>query len=209
MSRATIEPPLSRLEEVLDRVGTHAEALEDDRDARRVDLDLLGGDAPDGRAERDLLPDRLRVAAGRVGMHDRPVVDGGERVAGQRLARAARQQLTAEDLVQRVDGVRHRVGAELEGRDERDRVRAGLLDDDAPLDERLGDLPARERVAREPDGRLRARSTTQFDPLEPWTENIVRSAPCASAAKRSASSKTPVWSTSVPKKPAEIETSEA
>src|SRR3954469_12360206 len=37
------------------------------------------------------------------------------------------------------------------------------------------------------------RSTTQFEPLEPWTENIVRSAPCAAAAKRSASPNTPVW----------------
>jgi len=54
-----------------------------------------------------------------------------------------------------------------------------------------------------------ARRTIQFDPLDPCTENIVRSAPCASAAKRSASSKIPVWSTSVPKKPAEIDTSEA
>ena len=52
------------------------------------------------------------------------------------------------------------------------------------------------------------RRTTQFEPLDPWTENIVRSAPCTSAAKRSASPKTPVWSTRVPKKPAEIETSE-
>ena len=43
----------------------------------------------------------------------------------------------------------------------------------------------------------------------PCTENIVRSAPCAAAAKRSASAKIPVWSTSVPKKPAEIDTSEA
>ncbi len=54
-----------------------------------------------------------------------------------------------------------------------------------------------------------ARSTIQFEPLDPCTENIVRSAPCASAAKRSASSKIPVWSTSVPKNPAEIDTSEA
>ncbi len=54
-----------------------------------------------------------------------------------------------------------------------------------------------------------ARSTIQFEPLEPCTENIVRSAPWAAAAKRSASSKMPVWSTSVPKKPAEIEMSEA
>ncbi len=53
------------------------------------------------------------------------------------------------------------------------------------------------------------RSTTKFEPVEPWTENIVRSAPCAAAANRSASPNTPVWSTSVPKKPAEIETSEA
>ena len=53
------------------------------------------------------------------------------------------------------------------------------------------------------------RSTIQFEPDEPWTENIVRSAPWAAAAKRSASPKTPVWSTSVPKKPAEIEMSEA
>ena len=53
------------------------------------------------------------------------------------------------------------------------------------------------------------RSTIQFEPLVPCTENIVRSAPCACAAKRSASPKTPVWSTSVPKKPAEIDTSEA
>ncbi len=53
------------------------------------------------------------------------------------------------------------------------------------------------------------RSTIQFEPDEPWTENIVRSAPCAAAAKRSASPKTPVWSTSVPKKPAEIDTSDA
>jgi hypothetical protein len=54
-----------------------------------------------------------------------------------------------------------------------------------------------------------ARSTIQFEPLEPWTENIVRSAPWTAAAKRSASPKIPVWSTSVPKKPAEIEMSEA
>ena len=53
------------------------------------------------------------------------------------------------------------------------------------------------------------RSTMKFEPVEPWTENIVRSAPWAAAAKRSASPNTPVWSTSVPKKPAEIETSEA
>ena len=53
------------------------------------------------------------------------------------------------------------------------------------------------------------RSTTKFEPDEPWTENIVRSAPCAAAAKRSASAEHTVWSTSVPKKPAEIETSEA
>ena len=53
------------------------------------------------------------------------------------------------------------------------------------------------------------RSTIQFEPLEPCTENIVRSAPCARAANCSASAKTPVWSTSVPKNPAEIETSEA
>ena len=33
------------------------------------------------------------------------------------------------------------------------------------------------------------RSTIQFEPLEPWTENIVRSAPWAAAAKRSASAK--------------------
>jgi hypothetical protein len=33
--------------------------------------------------------------------------------------------------------------------------------------------------------------------------------PCAAAANASASAKIPVWSTSVPKKPAEIETSEA
>ena len=53
------------------------------------------------------------------------------------------------------------------------------------------------------------RSTTKFEPLEPWTENIVRSAPCAWAANASASAKTPVWSTSVPKNPALIDTSEA
>ena len=53
------------------------------------------------------------------------------------------------------------------------------------------------------------RRTIQLDPLVPWTENIVRSAPCALAAKRSASANTPVWSTSVPKKPAEIDTSDA
>jgi hypothetical protein len=43
-------------------------------------------------------------------------------------------------------------------------------------------------------GRSRAsmRSTIQFEPDEPWTENIVRSAPCAAAAKRSASPNTPV-----------------
>ena len=57
--------------------------------------------------------------------------------------------------------------------------------------------------------RASARSTIQFEPLDPWTENIVRSAPWASAAKRSASPKIPSWSTSVPKNPAEIETSEA
>jgi hypothetical protein len=53
------------------------------------------------------------------------------------------------------------------------------------------------------------RSTIQFEPLEPCTENIVRSAPWARAANASASAKMPVWSTSVPKNPAEIETSEA
>ena len=53
------------------------------------------------------------------------------------------------------------------------------------------------------------RSTMKLEPLEPWTENIVRSAFWACAAKRSASANTPVWSTSVPKKPAEMETSEA
>ena len=52
------------------------------------------------------------------------------------------------------------------------------------------------------------RSTTKFDPEEPWTENIERSAPWAVAANSSASPNTPVWSTSVPKKPAEIDTSE-
>ena len=57
--------------------------------------------------------------------------------------------------------------------------------------------------------RASVRRTIQFEPLEPWTENIVRSAPCAAAANASASAKIPVWSTSVPKKPAEIDTSEA
>jgi hypothetical protein len=31
--------------------------------------------------------------------------------------------------------------------------------------------------------RASVRSTIQFEPLEPWTENMVRSAPCAAAAK--------------------------
>ena len=43
VSRATIAPPLSRAShEVLDRVGADAEALEDQRDAGRIDLDDLG-----------------------------------------------------------------------------------------------------------------------------------------------------------------------
>jgi hypothetical protein len=53
------------------------------------------------------------------------------------------------------------------------------------------------------------RSTMKFEPVDPCTENIVRSAPCAPAAKRSASPNTPVWSTRVPKNPAEMDTSEA
>ena len=57
--------------------------------------------------------------------------------------------------------------------------------------------------------RASVRRTIQFDPLEPWTENIVRSAPWAAAANASASAKIPVWSTRVPKKPAEIDTSDA
>ena len=40
--------------------------------------------------------------------------------------------------------------------------------------------------------RASIRSTIQFEPLVPWTENIVRSAPCAAAANCSASANTPV-----------------
>src|SRR3954468_1497785 len=49
-----------------------------------------------------------------------------------------------------------------------------------------------------------ARRTIQFEPLEPWTENIVRSAPWAAAANRSASPNPPDGSTSVPHKPAGV-----
>ena len=53
VSRATIEPPLSRAShEVLDGVGADAEALEDHRDAGRIDLDLLGRDLADRLAQR-------------------------------------------------------------------------------------------------------------------------------------------------------------
>ena len=48
VSRATIEPPLSRAShEVRDGVGADAEALEDQRDAGRIDLDRLGGHLAD------------------------------------------------------------------------------------------------------------------------------------------------------------------
>ena len=65
------------------------------------------------------------------------------------------------------------------------------------------------RISASERSRASDRRTIQFDPLEPWTENMVRSAPCAAAANCSASAKMPVWSTSVPKNPAEIDTSEA
>ena len=54
------------------------------------------------------------------------------------------------------------------------------------------------------------RSTIQFEPLEPCTENIVRSAPWACGGELlGLARRRPVWSTSVPKNPAEIDTSEA
>ena len=91
VSRATIEPPLSRASSRYSTASARdAEALEDHRDPGRIDLDDLGRDLPDRLAQRHLVADRLRVAAAPSRVHHGPVVDRRERVAGQALARAVR-----------------------------------------------------------------------------------------------------------------------
>ena len=152
MSRATIEPPSSRRRAGSRRRRADAKALENQRDAGRVDLDRLGGDCP--TASRAAPRGRSTSRSGaRVRVHHRPVVDRAERVGRRAAACAVRAHAPGEDVDERRDRVLDRVGPSWNVV-----ISVSVLRPPSRSRSRARSAPARRRsptvVAREPERRL-------------------------------------------------------